>query len=258
MSFANARNTYTNIYFFGDSLTDTGNLATAPYTNDPGIMWPHVVSEYYGVPLTIAGLLGEKGGNNWAVAGATSKHFLNKVETFLSKKPTINSNDLFILWIGSNDIIYKILAKWPSPASSDDVVEDTFNHTSRAVSLLQQAGAQHIMVINIIGVDITPYARKKQSRHGDEVIEEVKNVITKVNNKLAQIPQIYLYDAHTELDMVLADYQTYGFKNLTDPLKKCRGTCNPDEYIFWDGVHPTNAAHKLIGQFIIQFLEEVD
>ena len=49
---------------------------------------------------------------------------------------------------------------------------------------------------------------------------------------------------------VIADPGAFGFTNVTDPaFDPSTGSVvsNPDEYFFWDPVHPTRVAHRILG-----------
>jgi phospholipase/lecithinase/hemolysin len=60
------------------------------------------------------------------------------------------------------------------------------------------------------------------------------------------------FDTFSFVDAILADAGAYGFTNATqacvdrnNPAIVC---ANPDEYVFWDGFHPSAASHALIGE----------
>src|SRR5215210_7766412 len=63
---------FTNVYFFGDSLTDAGSFkpvlppGTGLFTTNPGPMWTQVLAERYGLTSTPA----NQGGNDYAEGGA--------------------------------------------------------------------------------------------------------------------------------------------------------------------------------------------
>jgi len=53
---------------------------------------------------------------------------------------------------------------------------------------------------------------------------------------------------------ILANPGAFGFTNITEPcitgdLQNGGSVCvDPDSYLFWDSIHPTTAAHQLLGQ----------
>jgi outer membrane lipase/esterase len=256
-SVAVANMAISNMLFFGDSLTDMGNTEKAPYTNEPGILWAHVLTEHYGLPLSKSGLNGEFGGNNWAQAGATSADVIPQIQTYLSQQPTINEDDVAFIWIGGNDIIDNIMDKWPDPIfTPDELANKAVANINISVNLLKQAGVKNIVIINMFALEITPAARLAEKRYGEDVIVFIKEAVNKFNTKLVTLEDdiVHHYDANAQLNIVLADHDAYGLKNVTNQAKLCKRRCNPNEYLFWDAIHPTNAAHKLVGDFIVQFL----
>jgi len=56
------------------------------------------------------------------------------------------------------------------------------------------------------------------------------------------------FDTFALLDAVIANPVAYGFTNVTDPCFNGVSVCaNPGQYLFWDIIHPTAAAHQILG-----------
>ena len=58
------------------------------------------------------------------------------------------------------------------------------------------------------------------------------------------------FDVFTKLHEIVAQPQAFGLTNVTSacitPQSAPFHCQNPDEFLFWDGIHPTRAAHGII------------
>jgi phospholipase/lecithinase/hemolysin len=69
-------------------------------------------------------------------------------------------------------------------------------------------------------------------------------------------PQVTLFDAFGLLDEVIADPMAFGLSNVTDACAQYVD-CDPSQYLFWDGSHPTSAADAIISGAILALVEDV-
>jgi len=66
--------------------------------------------------------------------------------------------------------------------------------------------------------------------------------------------EITLFDTDALFQQVLADPGAYGLTNSTEPCVVIASgspptvCANPDEYLFWDGEHPTARMHEILAQ----------
>lgn len=175
---------YSNIYVFGDSLSDNGNLkALNPsvperFTNGPVAV--EVVAGALGMTLTPSKhLLGGLTGNNFAIAGAKAIDEDNNEATPDINLPTqVNAflqihggsapaDALYIVLIGGNDIRaarqIRADALFSSAAeeraaivAAGKSISDAVNAQRNQISKLINAGARHILVSNAPDIGIIP------------------------------------------------------------------------------------------------------
>lgn len=70
--------------------------------------------------------------------------------------------------------------------------------------------------------------------------------------------EVVVFDAKTLLDEVIANPENYGLSNTSDhcikPFEPPYQCDTPDEYLYWDNIHPTAKVHKIIGNAVIDAL----
>jgi outer membrane lipase/esterase len=258
----------TQIVAFGDSLTDTGNVfaatlgtipASPPYFNgrfSNGPVWVENLAARLGVPSPTPSLLG---GTNYAVAGAETGTglsqpapglFVPNIRTQVAAYLAGNfprANQLFVVWGGANDFLDGQL----NPAVP-------VANLSAAITALAQAGARTFLVPNLPLLGLTPegLSLPPAQQQGLNALTLAFDAL--LNQSLNQLQNtlgitIDRLDVLSLFQAIEANPAGFGFTDVTDQAKSggvgLPGSVvpNPNQFLFWDPIHPTAHAHQLLG-----------
>lgn len=277
---------FTKLFVFGDSTSDNGNLfaltgglaPAPPYLPGRASNGP-VAAEYLSLALGLGPLLpAAVGGTNFAVIGAatgnvplpgggtadniaatiplppgvvlppTGMSTAQLARFFLMNPGPIDPNALFLVWGGPNDLGIN-----PSPA----VAAQAAANIGLIIDTLYGAGARNFLIPNMADLGLTP--RNDGAEAAASFLTTVFN--TTLAGQLAAragLPGISLtgFNTFNLFNAVVASPQTYGFTNVEDecyqgPLLGVGGPslvcATPNSYLFWDQIHPSGAAHALLG-----------
>lgn len=184
-AFAVSANDYSEVYVFGDSLSDTGNLEqlqnTAPARFSNGLVAVEVVADAYGINITNSRhLLGQTFGNNFAIAGAKAIdedgdestpdiNLPTQVNAFLQRVAGVAPSDaLYIVMIGGNDIraarearSAAVFAATPEERqaarqAANDILKAAVESEQAQIEKLIAAGATNIIVGNAPDIGAIP------------------------------------------------------------------------------------------------------
>jgi len=287
---AMAQSPFSKTVFFGDSLTDTGHFRpvlvqldpnaalVGRFTTNPGWVWSDYLADHYGTNATPNG--NGQGGDNYAIGGSrvgvdTSvtlapgtpaqpvASLKTQLNTYLaSNGGKADANALYTVWGGANDL-FAVAAGAPAAATIGAAVADQVG----IVGTLKAAGAQYVMVPNLPDIGLTP-----SSRAGGAVAMAQGTALAKSYNdalfgglKQAGL-QVIPVDTFSILQEIVATPGTYGFSNVSNMACTSASSlvCSPftlaepnaaNTYVFADGVHPSTAAHQILGQYAISVLE---
>lgn len=158
-------------------------------------------------------------------------------------------NALYVVWAaGSNDY------------SSGTFREPTIpvENIARGVTSLYEAGARNILVPNVSDLGKTPLnlSRGPDISNALTQLSQAHNsnlaiTLNDLEQTLAGVNIISL-DVASLFQEAIANPTEFGFTNVTEPcLDPATSTIcpNPNEYLFWDNVHPTAATHAVLGEF---------
>ncbi len=269
---------YTNIFNFGDSLSDTGNIAQVtgfplpPYTSGrftsnftdgtPGVVWFDVVASQLGFGSTNS----LAGGNNYAWGGARTgpvnaglpPSLIDQANFYLQDTGGVaDPTALYSVFGGGNDV-------------RDNDIADSVANISSIITALHSAGAMNFFVPNLPDIGLTPESLADEAPGGpgsvisaasmqfnDDLRIELKNLEDTLGVNIIE------FDLFAIFNNILADPGAFGFSNVTEPcytggLDGTGGTlcADPDSYLFFDGIHPTAAAHQLLGNLAVKEILE--
>ncbi|MES1024202.1 autotransporter domain-containing protein [Gloeocapsa sp. BRSZ] len=256
--------TYPEFYIFGDSLVDDGNLfqltgglipPSPPYFNgrfSNGSVFVEILETELGIPTEAT--------NNYAFGGTTSGNInsLNflvgtqlpslpaQLNLFLTTTETPSADALYVLWAGAND--YIILP--PELRTTD--TQAVVNNLSNALTTLIDAGARNLIVPNLPDLGNTPQERVLPTATALTALTNSHNANLRTalqglaaNRDVNIIP----LDVNALLGEVTADPATYGLTNVTDSCLGNPNCTNPDQFLFWDGIHPSAQSHRIISEY---------
>jgi len=265
-----------SVYAFGDSLTDTGNWTAsvldllplsppyAPGRFSNGPLWIEHVAAAFGTEATPS----LAGGNNFAYSGATTGGIVPPGVTFqtldfVSRLPPTgaDANALYVVYGGGNDVRNEL----NSTLAPETLAAEATENVRQAITNLAQAGAEYIMVPNLSDLALTP----ESIAGGPEIMQRATTLSAAFNTALtgvlagleAAFPiDLITLDVRSLFNSVASNPAQYGLTNINTPcftgaVDRPGTVCaNPDEYLFWDSVHPSAAAHRILGNYALTAL----
>lgn len=274
---------FSNAYYFGDSLSDTGNIfaftggtvPAAPYFNgrfSDGPVWVEYLAAGLGLPgSSTASLIG---GNNFAFGGARTSggsipSVLAQVGSFTSAGGSLDPAALYVVVGGGNDM-RDARSAFPTmdaagAASRLAAAQAAAGNLRTALQLLAADGARNVLVANLPDLGTTPEAV------GLNLVAPSSDATTQFN---AQFGGILSFGTGLGLNMSFFDLAglsaairddalnnagaIYGIMNVTTPCGTFEGSigipCNISA--FSDALHPSGAAHRLIGNAAVAVVPE--
>ena len=278
---------FDRIVVFGTSLSDPGNafalvggtttppfyslaklnlIPDAPYTGGGG--GSHHFSngptwvEQYGRTLGLARSVrpafrgANPGATNYAIGGARARNVGDtnlsaQVDAFLRDigNAPAPSNALYVIEMGGNDIRDILLTIDAS------IISGALASIGQNIGRLYGRGARKFLVWKVPNVGLTPAVRAA----GPSAVAFAALLTQLFNDGLESMLQtdfagvdIVLFDVNSTLNAIIADPGEFELTNTTVPCVtpgvppfKCK---NADEYLFWDGIHPTTTVHGIIAQ----------
>lgn len=250
---------FSQIYSFGDSLVDTGNvfnqtgIPPAPYFEgrfSNGPLWNEYLANDLGIAETSFGFAGALsneigeirfGGSPIVPVPGT----LTQINSFVANPALVDPDALYVIWAGANDYLF---------AQQTNPLEPVSNLT-KAVTLLSSAGAKDFLLVNLPALGDLPLLDVIGA--APETVAGLNALAGGHNQALAAAVaglnstgniKVNLLDADGLFKSAIAG--DLGFNNVTDACTRdpiC--VANPDvqeTYLFWDEVHPTTTTGRIL------------
>ena len=277
---------YSNVYFFGDSLSDNGAYAplvgpNARFTTNPGTVWTDNLGAHYGKSVTTAYAAPANGvgaftpitsGNNLAVGGARVSllpgnmagaayaglvNFLPsvrmQVDDFLARG-AVDTHALYALLAGSNDVFWQATN---APATAQTAMVKAAQDFVAQVTRLQAAGARNLVVIQVPDIGRTPAG---QSLLPNTLLSELTATYDATQAAGLAGKNLLYFDGNKLFNAIFADPLAYGFTNTTFPacglgvsalacMKPAAG------HMFADPVHWSTSLHKVVSDWVYSSLQ---
>ncbi|CAM2141087.1 outer membrane lipase/esterase [Pararobbsia alpina] len=305
---------------FGDSLSDVGTYAPnislifggGRFTTNPGQVWTQDVAQYYGGSLTAAqtggfgaavinnpngygyaqggALVDGAQGNGWAANGAAALTVpvTQQIQNYISMHGTFTNNQLVFIQGGANDIIQQLTAasQGLEPlATAQANIATAAGKFVGAVAALLQAGATHVVVVDVPDIAKTPLA--VLANDGGQTAAAFSAAVTAYNqgvsgaltslglaNKVVQVSSFQFIDSEVanfaqngftvgntgtacNLALMAQNAQRAGEANPSDfesslfCSPQLYTVANADQtYMFADQIHPTTHLHARFAAYV--------
>lgn len=224
------------------------------------------------------------GGTNYAIGGATtgSANFNSispsvpaplqpafadrgaawQLAQFAAAPPAFDpATALFMVWLFPNDVFWAsqsltLPGQVPGSPGGPNVVQNGIANIVTIIQTLAMAGAQHFLVPNMPDLSTTPALFGSPDAAFVSAAFNT-NLALALDALDAALPiEIVQIDVAGILGQVAGNPGAFGFTNVTQSCVDNFAVCDPDTWLFWDGVHPTTRAHQLLGTLFAQAVPE--
>ncbi len=286
---------FSQLYVFGDSLSDVGNVlrdtgglvpppvipaangslsigyANGRFSN--GAIWVDYLAKDLG--------LGVDTKNDFAYGGATTgrDNGLNpllgtnlpglqqQITTFQSQNPVPDQKALYVLWAGANDYLN------PNLTDPQGTVGSAIANLSTAITQLAGSGAKNFLIANLPDLGKLPLTRGDLARsQGLSFLSSAHN--TALAQTLGVLPStlgvnIIPLDVNDLVNQAIASPSRFGLTNVTEqclpatplfptappPATPCNPVTDAPNFLFWDPLHPTTRGHEILGEYAFSVLK---
>ncbi len=267
---------YNRLVVLGDSLSDNGNLFLASGGTQPPSP-PYFQGRFSNGPVFTEqlGFSASRfngpvtGSINLAYGGSRTDNVVAfppgmraQLTTYLARGGTFGSGDLVSILGGANNIFQGLPAAGASAnptGAITPVLTAAVADINFLVGDIASRGAGTILVTNLPRLGITPQFRTSPAAPLADFAGSTFNGAL-ATSLLALAPtrpgtNIILFDLAKVSDVIAANPGRFGLSNVTDPCFNGVTVCsNPDSYLYFDGVHPTAAGHRLLATLSADYL----
>jgi len=236
---------FSNVYVFGDSLSDAGyfkpvlaaagvpaSLNLGRFTTVPGPVWSELVSSYYGAtpnPSNVSGgNIFAQGGARVATnssatpPGAAQRPVSTQITEYLARgSGAADPNALYAIWAGANDVIQTfqgIGAGVIPPDQASGIIQGAAVAEIQQIGRLQAAGARNVMVFGLPNIGATPAFLSLGAANAAAATQLSAGFNTALFAGLATAGiRVIPVDAFALLSEIRANPTAYGFTNITTP-----------------------------------------
>lgn len=286
---AAAEGAFSRMVVLGDSLSDTGNLASVvgpfpfPFFENSrasdGPVAVEILAKHLGIKdfqasLHLKGFPAQ--GTNYAVAGANALAdddpneqaiaLPAQLAAFLLNEGGVAPSDaLYVVFIGGNDV---------RNARDETNLWLAFGRVIKAVGVIEgsiralvEKGARKVLVINVPDIGRIPETLQKAAATGDMDLVKRATLLTRIFNaalsrRVRKIERdlgidLVEFDVFDFVRFIRANGDALEYTNTEDPcLSSFPGACDFNRYVFFDGVHPTGRTHERAARAFFAFVPE--
>ena len=178
-----------------------------------------------------------------------------QVDDYLAGR-TVDANALYVVWGGGNDLF---------DDDSEENVTGTSARMAMLISRLANAGAREFLVPNVPPLGAVPrYEDDRETqdakntaslRYRTQLDADLNSVAATLAGQGINVV-IHRMDVWSLSVRFAANPAAYGFVDISNNSKG--EDVDPDEYLFWDDIHPTTAGHYYIAREANRVLSGAD
>lgn len=266
---------YNRLVVFGDSLSDNGNLYVATGGSTPASP-PYYQGRFSSGPVfterlgfNASNFMGPVTGSiNYAFGGARTDSqaapmgMRVQLAQYQSRGGVFGAGDLVSILGGANNIFQGLPAAGASSNPQGSIAPVALGAAADMnfiVGSVAQAGAGTILVTNLPKLSLTPQFRATPAAPLADYAVTTFNgaLLTGLNATAAARPgaNIIMMDLFKIGDVIAANPGAFGVSNVTQPCFNGVTVCaNPNDYFYFDGVHPTATGHAVIARLANDYL----
>ena len=273
---------------------DAGNIPSAPYpiggvTFSNGKNWAQDVAASLKLKGGTGPALRTDTFTNYAFGGARASSSAGgpfdlsaQVGQYFANAGSADNAALYTIFIGGNDVRDALVAfnialeqtliaggsfaeaLAAGQAAAGVILTEAVTSIADNIIALGFQGAHSFLVANAPNIGLAPAITELGPNAVDLATQLSFGFNAALENALSNIEQalpvnITRFDVFTLLSSVAAAPQTFGISNavdacLTPEVTKAAICKKPNEYLFWDGIHPTRKGHSILAEAALSVL----